>query len=420
MLPSVLASLTLLLAASGSLPSQDAQRDAGWRGDLEILVAQARREHADPARPAWSKDFAQAAQELHTRIRELSDDGVMAGLMRLVAILNDGHTAVYGARPDSPCVFEQRVLPLRFRLFPGGLYVIGGEGELVEHAGSRVLHFSGVPAEDVLERMSVFRGGDNEVTWRWLGPQFYVGRLALLREVGVADEDGRVVLALRTPEGSEREIELTCGEFEHPRKLRPFPLGDESPPRWLADVDTPARLEPLEEHDAVYVQFNNVRDSADETLAAFAGRLRAALLEQSASTLIIDVRHNNGGNNTLLRPLLRTMIEFEMRDPGHRIFVLMGRNTFSAAQNFLNRTERWTDATFVGEPSSSSPNFTGEDNEFELPYSRVFGSLSNLYWQDSLPWDDRPWIEPDLPVELSVWDWIAGEDPVLDRVLEEL
>ena len=31
--------------------------------------------------------------------------------------------------------------------------------------------------------------------------------------------------------------------------------------------------------------------------------------------------------------------------------------------------------------------------------SRVRGSLSNRYWQDSDPWDDRPWIAPDLPVD---------------------
>jgi len=131
----------------------------------------------------------------------------------------------------------------------------------------------------------------------------------------------------------------------------------------------------------------------------------------------VDVRHNNGGNNTLVRPLVRTMIEYEMRSPEHRIYVLMGRNTFSAAQNFINRVERWTDATFVGEPSSSSPNFVGEENEIVLPFSRVHGSLSNRYWQDSDPWDDRPWIEPDIPVVLSAEQYLAGVDPVLERVL---
>ena len=151
----------------------------------------------------------------------------------------------------------------------------------------------------------------------------------------------------------------------------------------------------------------------------FSARLRTSLLDDGASTLIVDVRHNNGGNNTLVRPLVRTMVEFEMRSPEHRIFVLMGRNTFSAAQNFINRVERWTNAQFVGEPSSSSPNFVGEENEITLPYSRVGGSLSNRYWQDSDPWDDRPWIAPDLPVVLTAEQYFEGIDPVLELVLDQ-
>ncbi|MFT5052049.1 MAG: hypothetical protein ACI8QZ_003480 [Chlamydiales bacterium] len=148
--------------------------------------------------------------------------------------------------------------------------------------------------------------------------------------------------------------------------------------------------------------------------------MRESLLDSKATHLIVDVRHNNGGNNNLVRPLVRAMIEFEMRAPEHRIFVLMGRNTFSAAQNFINRVERWTNATFVGEPSSSSPNFVGEENEIMLPFSRVQGSISNRYWQDSDPWDHRPWIAPDLAVALTAEQYFQGVDPVLELVLDQL
>ncbi len=55
-----------------------------------------------------------------------------------------------------------------------------------------------------------------------------------------------------------------------------------------------------------------------------------------------------------------------------------------------------------------------------LPYSRVRGSLSNRYWQDSDPWDDRPWIAPDLPVVLTAEQYFAGVDPVLALVLDQL
>lgn len=80
--------------------------------------------------------------------------------------------------------------------------------------------------------------------------------------------------------------------------------------------------------------------------------------------------------------------------------------------------ERWTDAVFAGEPSSSSPNFAGEETGLVLPYSRVRGSISTRYWQDSDPGDRRPWIAPRIPVTLSSTDYFANRDPVLEAVLQ--
>ena len=398
-------------------PRQAVDRDEGWRSDLDFFVAEARRVHADPKRPAFSTRFETEVEKLRAAIPELSDDQVLMRMMRLAAILNDGHTAIYGPRPDSKLTFERRVLPFKFYSFPSGLYIVDGAEDWVDFAGNRVLRFGELTAEEVLRRMSEYRGGDNEMTWTWMGPQFYLRSLALLKEVGVAVEDGSIEVTLSTIDDEEETLTVEAGEHELIRKLRPFPLRGGEPPLYLSNVGSNYWLKSMPAQGPIYMQFNQVRDDPKESLAAFSARLRTALLNEGAKLLIVDVRHNNGGNNTLVRPLVRSMIEFEMRAPDHRIVVLMGRNTFSAAQNFINRVERWTDATFAGEPSSSSPNFVGEENEILLPFSRVRGSLSNRYWQDSDPWDERPWIEPDVSVVLSADEYFAGVDPVLERVL---
>jgi len=136
--------------------------------------------------------------------------------------------------------------------------------------------------------------------------------------------------------------------------------------------------------------------------------------------VIIDVRHNNGGNNRLLAPLIATLAAFERARPGNRMFVLTSRSTFSAAQNFINRLEHAAHPVFAGEPSRSSPNFTGEDNDVLLPYSGLHVSISNRYWQDSDPNDTRPWIEPQLPAPLSAGAYFANQDPVLAVVLHAI
>jgi tetratricopeptide (TPR) repeat protein len=402
---------------TGAAPT-DLERDTGWRFDLDFLVGEARRLHTSPARPAFSQGFADEAAALYAEIPDLSDDQVLLGMIHLIAALDDGHSAIYGPGPANGLEFEGRVLPFKFYLFPDGVYIVDGADDAARFASLRVVRFGAVAAEEVMQRLSDYRGVDNPMTWNWMGPQFYLRRLSMLRAAGVqSGPEGTVELTLADADGVEHVTSVQAGVFELVRKLRPSPEGSGEVPRYLSRVDTNYWMEYLPDHDALYFQFNQVRDDPSEAIAAFAERLRTALSDEAVTALIVDVRHNNGGNNSLVRPLIRALVQFELRSPENRIVVLTGRNTFSAAQNFINRIERWTDALFVGEPSSSSPNFVGEETELVLPFSGVRGSLSTRYWQDSDPGDERVWIAPDLPVELTAEDYFAGRDPALAAVL---
>ncbi|HEX8686329.1 MAG TPA: hypothetical protein VF654_07495, partial [Pyrinomonadaceae bacterium] len=99
------------------------------------------------------------------------------------------------------------------------------------------------------------------------------------------------------------------------------------------------------------------------------------------------------------------------------VVVLADRYTYSAAMNFATYLERFTPAVFVGEPTSSDPNFIGEDNFIWLPYSRLPVGISDLFWQSSWPTDRRTWIAPQVYVEPSFADFAAKRDPVLEAAL---
>lgn len=394
-------------------------RDEGWRHDIDHLVAEARRMHSGPDRPASSAAFDSAAADLRVRVPTLTNDRIVVELGRLMTLLDDGHTGIYGPGDDTPLAFESAALPVLFYLFDDGLHIVDATGDARRWTGARVLRIGERPVEEILAALNEYVHHDNSVTVRWLGVHFALRRTALLEALGATDDLSRVTLTLRGREGREHEVTLEAGEYEFRRKLRP-PADTEvsERPLYLRDVDRQYWLEPLPDAEALYWQFNQVRDrEGGPSIAEFADTLRHALERTAARNLVVDVRHNNGGNNGLLRPLVRTLVWWEAGDPGRRIFVIMGRNTFSAAQNFLNRVERWTDAVFVGEPSSSSPNFSGEETALVLPFSRVRGSISNRYWQDSDPDDERPWIPPRVPIGLSSDEYFANEDPALAAVL---
>ena len=105
-----------------------------------------------------------------------------------------------------------------------------------------------------------------------------------------------------------------------------------------------------------YFEFNRVRDGEKETLAQFSERLFRFIEDHDVERLVIDMRWNNGGNTFLGQTLLLGVIASEKINQPGRLFVIIGRRTYSAAQNMATYFERFTNATFVGEPTGSSPN----------------------------------------------------------------
>jgi hypothetical protein len=85
---------------------------------------------------------------------------------------------------------------------------------------------------------------------------------------------------------------------------------------------------------------------------------------------------------------------------------------------FAEQLERYSAAIFVGEPTGSSPNFVGETNWLDLPYSKVRVSISNLYWQTSHATDRRTWIPPKVSVPTTFAPFMQGRDPALEAALE--
>jgi len=167
----------------------------------------------------------------------------------------------------------------------------------------------------------------------------------------------------------------------------------------------------------VYFQFNRVLNDANESLATFSERLYRFINEHDVSKLVIDMRWNNGGNTYLSGPLVNRIIRSDKVNQRGKLLVIIGRRTFSAAQNTATFFERYTNAIFVGEPTGSSPNFVGEETPFALPYSKIIANVSDLYWESSWPQDHRKWIAPQIYVPPTFAAYRSNRDPALEAII---
>jgi hypothetical protein len=119
-------------------------------------------------------------------------------------------------------------------------------------------------------------------------------------------------------------------------------------------------------------------------------------------------------------PLLEALIRHDRINRPGGLFVIIGRGTFSAAQNTVNLLEAYTRATFVGEPTGSRPNFVGESTFIVMPYSKLRVYCSSRYWQHVVSTDRREWVPPQIAAELSSADFAANRDPCLEAIFARI
>ncbi len=414
----LLAGLFILFTMPACVASSAQDREKGWRADIDFLLKEMQRQHYVYKSQPLPVALQQQAAKLKEEGPHLSDERMLVELQRLMVYLGDGHCYVlpWGARR-----VQSRILPLRFYLFSDGLFVIDSDEGYERWIGRRVIKFANTTTEEAMAQMDKLVSCDNKMGIKWIGPLLLRFRGALeIVSTGVNLQGTKIPVTLADRDGNATEAEL---ELIPALRMRGAPKliaskssQAQSAPLYLQNVATLYWLKELPDANAVYVQFNQVIDGADETLATFATRLQQILDKSLPAALIVDVRHNNGGNADLLSPFIDVLVKFERRQQRNKLFILTGRNTFSAAQIFISRVDRLTNAIFAGEPSSSKPNFVGEENAVILPWSGAICSLSNRY-HESIPGDQREWIEPEIKVELSSQDYFANRDRVLEAVL---
>jgi tetratricopeptide (TPR) repeat protein len=160
-----------------------------------------------------------------------------------------------------------------------------------------------------------------------------------------------------------------------------------------------------------------VRNETDETLGSFYEKLFEFIDTHDVDSLVYDVRHNGGGNNYLNKPFIKGLVRTDKLQKPGSLFVIIGRRTFSAAQNLVNEIDNYTSAIFVGEPTAENLNFYGDTRAETLPNSQIVAYLSFAWWQDKAPWENADWLYPDVSVAMSFEDFKTNKDPILEAAL---
>jgi C-terminal processing protease CtpA/Prc len=366
-------------------------------------------------------EFNKQYVALYNSIDKKTDQQIILDMMKLMVTVNDGHSSLF---PPAQAAYKL-TLPLQFYFFTEGLYIVAADEKYKHLLGNKVMNFGQTPVDKVAKTLSPYINRDNEigVVQRL---QDFVRHLPMLNALKLIPDHEKVELELIDRAGKISKA-LIIADTSMPRvdHKSAFPANwvsfhqslSNPVPLYLKNPRTNYWFEKLPDSKIVYMQFNSVRNDKAESLTAFADRLMKFTNENDVEKLVIDLRWNNGGNTMLLPPFINALIKNEKINKRGNLFVITGRRTFSAAQNLATYLEKQTAATFVGEPTGSSPNFVGEEDFITLPYSKVNVNVSDLFWQSSWPGDKRTWIAPTLYIPPTFKAYSANRDAALEAIV---
>lgn len=425
----VLGAIVLAILAPMPVCGDDA-RDQAWRDDLLSYVEQLRKVHPKPFAYVAEARFDSAVAALDRRLPMLSDAEVAMGFMRLMAMLGDGHSVVL---PTSRAIGFGRVIPVRLYAFEDGLFVSAATEAYADAVGAKVIRIGDLSADEALARVLEVSPADNDFTRLDRAP-FFLTMPNVLQALGITRDSDRVSFEVRTTKGATHRFVANAvpdttggidwffeGEGLPVANYRTAHDGAKLPvPRHLRDPEKAWWYEWIPEQRMLYLQLRRVQIADQGMLFAdFVRRMFAFGDSVRPDLMVIDLRHDHGGNNQILQPLIHGLVKRDSSYAAHRrLYTIIGRGTFSAAQNCANWLEEHTPTLFVGEPTGGRPNHFGDNEPVSLshhPDLLVF--VSRWAWQAQLPWDGRSWIAPHLAAPLMSKDYRENRDPALEAIL---
>jgi len=400
----------------GNDDKENITRNDAWTRDVGYLEKRINELHYSPHHAISKADFSKEMQDIKSSIASLSDEEIIVKLMRVVGSLGNGHNLII---PTSPKKGALKKLPIQFYHFNDGIFIIDAEEGLKQWIGYKVEFVENTPIEEALQKTNAVNARDNDMQTLWLGP-YYLGLPDVLKDLGIIKNTDQVTITLGDVSGNIQKVKMNPISWNFTGFPKLSKLKDNPQPLFLSKTEDPYWYKILPQQNAIYVQFNIVTEKKEQSLKDFNIELRNRIKQNNTQHLILDLRHNHGGNGSILPPMLKTIINFEVMHPDGTVFVLMGRETFSAAQNLLTDITKYTNAILVGEPSGSKPNHIGEAGWFKLPYSGLMGLISTQFHQTSKAEDHRKWIAPHIPVGLSSTEYFAGYDKAMTTIMEVL
>lgn len=393
----------LTLNSCGSQNANTHTNSSAWRKDLQHLAQELPLRHVKPFHTVSRKEFLDKTARLDATLSRINDDQRLVALMRIVALIGDGHTHL----DLSPSYHRY---PFELQWFGNELRVVAATVPDLEAIGARVTAIGSTSIQKVMTLASqLVPRGENDGRTR-LTATMLLNSPEVLHGLEVTGSRESATFDLVLVSGKTASKKWKAAPPGYGSNWR---LAVSKPPLFLQRLGQDWWTEFLPDTKTIYFSFNRYPNGAD--FRQRSEDLARQLDESHARRLVIDLRRNQGGDLTQFRQILLPILKSRpavSRKGG--LYVIIGPGTFSAATVNALDMRNEAKAILVGSPTGMRPTHYGEHGEFRLPNSGLRVSYSTRFYQFGSPTDDA--VVPDKHLEQTWSQFRAGLDPAMDWI----
>ncbi len=345
--------------------------------------------------------------------RQKCDQGCFVELLKIVAVLQDGHSSIAGTSRYQQFGY----LPVSVKWFDGELRIVRTAEKYKESLGYRIDKIDAVPVEKVLaELRNVVPHANQSRFHKFVGA--YLHLPGLLYGLGISNSPVKTTFSLVDGRGNDFSLEMYD-----------MPPAEEDTTTFVSWMDQQKQLALFQrdeesyywydynqKHNLLYFKYNRVGSMKTNPASAFAQELWSVVDSVEVEKFVLDLRNNGGGSFPYCLPFLQGILDRLDINRWGRLFVITGYDTFSAAITLLNQLELRSQAIVIGETPCDHPASPGDAESYVLDNTGIKINLSSLYHPTIFPQDGRVKFQLDKEIPLRWDEYKRGVDPCLEYI----
>lgn len=391
-----------------------------WIEDIDYLSKNLPKVHKNLYHSIKKEVFNKEILNLKNDVPKLKDYEIKCRLSQIVASIGDAHTSLNLGFNNS------NAYPLVLRWYNEDLRIVAADKEHKDVLGKKLVSINSVAIDEIIKKVNSLISHENNQWLKVMNVQ-YVLMPDVLKLLGVTSDE-KLEFTLKDDDNKISKIELLPKTLTMENTIRVIDEMPVKPLRLQYNVnDLTERLywyKYIDEDKILYFQYNQCidKDVAERygykdyknypVFQKFTEGLLNEIADKNIDKFVVDLRNNTGGDSRLMTEFVNKIASIDKLKG--KIYVMIGRETFSsglmAAVDLMNNTK----AAFYGEPSGGNVKSYGDIKNLVLPNSKLQISYSTKYFSLSDKFNEN--FIPDVMVEQNFNDYKQGIDDVYEAI----